>query len=240
MQKLSVVVPAYNEEKTIVQLLQKVKAVDLSKQRIIKEIIVVSDGSKDNTVSLAMSVPDIKVIELSKNQGKGAAVRAGIKHATGDIIIIQDADLEYDPNDYPLVLSPILEGKAKVVYGSRFLNLIREKKHGVIRKYKKAHFSAALGGRIVTHATNIIYRTGITDEPTCYKCFHSSIIKPMDIVSDGFNWEPEVTAKIAKQGIKIHEVPINYYPRSFDEGKKINWKDGFAALWTLVKYRFVD
>ncbi len=236
---LSVIVPAYNEEKTIAQLLNKVKKVDLSKQNVRKEIIVISDGSKDRTVELAKKVRGVKVIDKQPNQGKGSAVRRGIQEAKGDIIIIQDADLEYNPQDYSKVIEPILNGRALVVYGSRFLTLLKKnKKNSFIRKYKGAYTSAALGGRIVTIAANVIYGIKLTDEPTCYKCFKSSLIKSIEIDSDGFNWEPEVTAKIAKRKIKIHEVPISYKPRTFEEGKKINWKDGIEALWTLIRYKF--
>ncbi|MEK6928697.1 MAG: glycosyltransferase family 2 protein [Nanoarchaeota archaeon] len=235
---LSVIIPAYNEENTIIEVLNRVKKVNLEKYGIKKEIIVVSDGSTDNTMKYARSFKETKVIDNIKNQGKGAAVRKGIKYSTGDIIIIQDADLEYNPEEYYLILKPILEGKAEVVYGSRFLHLLkRPRETFFIRKYKRSGFMAALGGRIITIVTNILYRTNLTDEPTCYKCFKSSVIKSINIESNRFNWEPEVTAKIAKKGIKIHEVPIAYKPRTFQEGKKINWKDGFQAILTLLKYR---
>jgi len=240
MAVLSVVIPAYNEEKTIRKVLQMVKNVNLEKYKVKKEIIVVSDGSRDNTVSEAKKEKGVRVIEQKPNMGKGAAVRAGIQNSTGDIVIIQDADMEYDPNDYPLIIAPILEGKARVVYGSRFLKLVKEQKGHFLKKHKKGYTLAAIGGRIVTLAANLLFGTRITDEATCYKCFRSDVIKSIKIKSNKFNWEPEVTAKIAKKGIKIHEVPISYMPRTFEEGKKINWKDGFQALWTLFKYRFKD
>jgi len=232
---LSVVVPAYNESKTIINVLNQVKAVDLSYLGVKKEIIVVSDGSSDKTVELAKSVKGIKVIDLQPNQGKGAAVRRGIKEATGDIIIIQDADLEYNPAEFAKVISPILNKKAKVVYGSRYLEL--HKKNRFFIRHKGAYISTSLGVRVITILTNILYGTRITDEATCYKCFSSDVIKNIKIENNRFNWEPEVTAKIARKGIKIAEVPISYKPRTFEEGKKINWKDGISAIFTLIKYR---
>ncbi len=239
MNKLSIIVPAYNEEKTIVEILNRVKAVDLEKIGVEKEIIVVSDGSKDRTVERARTVAGVRIIANKHNQGKGGAVRDGIKHATGNIIIIQDADLEYDPNEYYRIIKPILEKKARVVYGSRFLSQKQKKRNLLFAKKKENAYSLAfLGGRIITLATNILYFTWITDEPTCYKCFRSDIIKNIKIENSRFNWEPEVTAKILKKGIKIYEVPISYNPRTFEEGKHINWKDGISALWTLLRYRF--
>lgn len=239
MAVLSIIIPAYNEEKHIEAVLQRVKAVDLTHLGLKKEIIVISDGSKDKTAEIARKSKRVKVIEQHPNQGKGAAVRRGILETSGDIILIQDADLEYNPEEYPNIVAPILEGRAQIVYGSRFLGA---KKSGFLfsHKHEQAYPLAYLGARIVTFTTNLLFHTNITDEATCYKCFKAEIIKNISITKNKFDWEPEVTAKIAKKGIKIYEVPISYQPRSFTEGKKINWKDGVQALSTLVKYRFYD
>jgi len=228
--KLSIIIPAYNEEKTIKKLLVLVKKANIGD--IKKEIIVVDDGSRDNTLHILRGVDEIKLISHKKNRGKGAATRTGIKHATGDIIIIQDADLEYDPNDYGKLIEPILQKKEKVVYGSRLLNK---------KKAKYSEFSFFVGGKIMTIATNVLYPSArLTDEPTCYKVFRSDILKGIDLKCKRFEFCPEVTAKVLKKGIRIKEIPISYYPRSIREGKKINWKDGLEGVWTLLKYRFVN
>ncbi len=238
MTVLSIIVPAYNEGKTIRKVLNTVKKVPLEKYGVKKEIIVVSDGSKDNTVKEARKVTGVKVIDNKINQGKGGAVRDGIKHATGDIIIIQDADMEYNPYEYYDIIRPILDGKAEVVYGSRFLTTNQQEKNKVfVQKHKNAYSLAFIGGRVITFFTNLLFFTHITDEPTGYKCFKSEIIKSITIENNRFHWEPEVTAKIAKKKIKIYEVPISYNPRTFEEGKKIHWRDGVEAIWTLIKYR---
>ena len=227
---LSIIMPAYNEENTIEEIIKKVLKVRLPK--IIKELIVVDDGSDDNTYDIVQKLQkrnkEIKLIKHDRNRGKGAAVRTGIRRSTGDIIIIQDADLEYDPNDYMSCIKPIIEKEAEVVYGSRLLK--KDKKMG--------RLDFLLGGMLVTFITNILYFTWLTDEPTCYKTFDAKVIKKIRIVSSGFEWEPEVTAKILKKGIRIKEVPISYFPRSKREGKKINWRDGIKAIKTLLKYRF--
>ncbi len=235
---LSIVIPAYNEEKTIVELLKRVKKVKLP-NNMKKDIVVVSDGSRDRTVALARSVSGVRVFDKQPNQGKGAAVREGIRQATGDILIIQDADLEYDPNDYPAIITPIIARTARVVYGSRYLRLRQERKARFVIKHQGAYVLTSVGSQIITACTNLLYGLHITDEATCYKCFETRLIKSIRITHDRFHWEPEVTAKIAKKGIKIHEVPISYAPRSYQEGKKIGWKDGLEALWTLLKYRLV-
>ncbi len=233
MKKLSIIIPAYNEERTIYQILEKIEQVELIDQ-IEKEILIIDDGSKDLTFEkcqqFATAHPNTNIHYHKQpyNQGKGAALRKGISLATGDWTIIQDADLEYDPEDYNPLLKWMIENKGKVVYGSRFLN--RVNKHSYFRFY--------LGGRLVSFTTNLLYRQHLTDEPTCYKFFDTQFLKSIPLVCKGFEFCPEVTAKVCKKGIKIHEIPIKYYPRSIAEGKKINWKDGLIAIWTLIKFRF--
>jgi len=233
MQKiLSIIMPAYNEEKTIAQIVEKIMAVNLL--NISKELIIVDDGSTDNTSNIVKNLQsrfnNISIFKLEKNSGKGAAVRVGIEKSKGHVIIIQDADLEYEPKDYAACIAPILEKRARVVYGSRLLPA----------KRKTGRFDFLLGGMMVTFVTNILYLAWLTDEPTCYKTFDADLIKSTPFKADGFDWEPEITAKILKKGNKIVEVPINYYPRKKSEGKKINWRDGIKAIWTLFKYRFVN
>jgi dolichol-phosphate mannosyltransferase len=234
---LSIVVPAYNEERTIAAVLEQVRAVDLGPLGVDKEIIVVSDGSSDATVALARAQPGVEVIEYHPNRGKGAAVREGIRAATGQIVLIQDADLEYEPRDYLNLLPPLLEERARVVYGSRILGFERDFGGRFVRRHDGAYRSAYLGGRLVTMATNLLYGSRLTDEPTCYKCFRADVIKGIVIEHDGFDWEPEVTAKVLRMGIDIVEVPIAYHPRTFAEGKKIRFSDGVSAFMTLARYR---
>jgi dolichol-phosphate mannosyltransferase len=224
---LSVLIPAYNEVHNIQNILNKIGEVNIP-----KEIIVVDDGSTDGTRELLNTLKSdtIKVIFHEKNQGKGGAIKTAIAHSKGDIILIQDADLEYDPQDYYKLIPVIESGKEKVVYGSRFLN----------KQNKHSYFSFFLGGQVVTWITNILYFQTLTDEPTCYKVFDAKLLKSIKLNCSGFEFCPEVTAKIAKLGYKIPEVPISYYPRSISEGKKINWKDGVEAIWVLFKYRFVN
>lgn len=225
--KLSVVIPVYNEHTYLPELIKRVEQV----RQFEKEIIIVDDGSRDGTRDFLDSVKNhYKVIYHEKNMGKGAAVKTGIRHATGDIIIVQDADLEYDPKDYPALVQPIIEGRAKVVYGSRFLS---EKR---IIRYKLNW----LATKLLNYMVLLLYFHHITDEPTGYKIFEADFIKTITITGCRFEWEPEVTAKILKRGVKIHEVPIAFYPRSFEEGKKIGFKDGVQAIWTLIKYRFIN
>ncbi|HLC80871.1 MAG TPA: glycosyltransferase family 2 protein [Candidatus Nanoarchaeia archaeon] len=240
--RLSIVIPAYNEEATIAQLIELVKKVDLKQYGVEKEILVIDDGSKDETIEIVNNISGVKLIVREKNGGKGAAVKTGIEQATGDIIIIQDADLEYDPQDYYKCIKPIIDGRAKVVYGSRFLSeeQKRANKFFLKSKHEKAYNTAYLGGRFLTLLANTLYWSGITDEATCYKTFDAKLIKSIKINGNRFEWEPEILAKVRKRGEHILEVPISYYPRTFEEGKKINWKDGVQAIWTLVKYRFVD
>jgi glycosyltransferase involved in cell wall biosynthesis len=242
--KLSIIIPVYNEEKTVKELISIVKKVDT--KDVSKELVVVDDGSKDNTVNILKNITGIKLIIHKKNAGKGAAVRTGIKHSTGDIIIIQDADLEYNPNDYYKLIKPIIDKKTKVVYGSRYLSAEQKRSNWLIAsnflkaKHTKAYFTAYLGGRFLTFLANFLYRGNITDEPTCYKVFKADVLKSINLKCKRFEFCPEVTAKVLKKGYKIFEIPTPYKPRSFEEGKKINWKDGLEAIWTLIKYRFVD
>ena len=227
--KLSVIIPVYNEEKTIEEVIEKVRNVPVE-----KEIIVVDDGSTDRTVNILKKIEsknyeDVKIIFKKKNEGKGSAIREGFKKVKGDVVVIQDADLEYEPMDWLKMLKVMEEKKAYVVYGSR-----------VLGKSKKSSFVFYLGGRILSLITNFLYQAGITDEPTCYKMFRREVIENINLRCKGFEFCPEITAKVRKKGYKIYEVPIQYHPRSIKEGKKIRWKDGFIAIWTLIKYRFIN
>jgi glycosyltransferase involved in cell wall biosynthesis len=224
--KLSVVIPVYNEKKSLLEILRRVLSAPVE-----KEIIVVDDFSTDGTRDLLRDLEkqEFKVLYHEKNQGKGAALRTGFRHATGDFVIVQDADLEYDPNEYPKLLQPILNGAADVVYGSRF--------SGQRKNMTSLH---TLGNLFLTGMTNIFFRTSITDMETCYKLFKRETIQGIPIECNRFNFEPEITAKLLKRGLRIVEVPIAYSGRSSSEGKKITWRDGFSAVWTLIKYRFTD
>lgn len=225
--KLSVIIPVYNEKANIAAVIDAVKSVDLP-----KEIIVVDDGSTDGTSDILERYRDDETIRIHSsmlNFGKGTAIRVGLKYASGDIIIIQDADLEYDPQQIPDLIEPIVQGKAEVVYGSRFRGSIKGMK-----------FANRLANRILVLTANILYRAGITDEATCYKAFRSDLVKSLELRCERFEFCPEVTAKLRKRGVRIHEIPIRYAGRNVEEGKKITWKDGFEALWTLIKYRFTD
>ncbi len=229
--KLSIIIPVYNEEATLRELLKRVRAVHVD--GVEKEILVVDDGSTDNSRRILREEAergDIRVFYHPVNRGKGAAIRTALDHVTGDIVLIQDADLEYDPREYPVLLQPILEGRADVVYGSRFLGGPR----------KAMLFWHMVGNKVLTFVTNLLYDTILSDMETCYKVFRTEVIKPLRLRSRRFEFEPEVTAKVLKRGIRIYEVPISYTGREYHEGKKITWKDGITALWTLIKYRFVD
>jgi len=229
--KLSIIIPAYNEEETIYQLLERVDSINFG---INSEVIVINDGSTDKTLKRASKArkefKNIKVISYPKNRGKGHAIRRGIKESDGDIIVIQDADLEYDPEDLRKLIKPILSGNYKVVYGSRML--------GNITGFNIP--SHRLGNKILSFITTILYFRKITDMETCYKMMTKDVIKNIKLNSRGFELEPEITAKILKSGHNILEIPINYTSRSFEEGKKINWKDGVKAAYCLIKYRFFD
>ena len=229
--KLSIIIPVFNEEKTVEKLIEEVWKVELP--QVEKEIIVVDDGSTDATPEILKRVknryPELKVVFKKKNEGKGSAIRRGLKEVTGDLVVFQDADLEYDPRDYPLLMKPILEGKADVVYGSRFLG-----PHRVLL------FWHLIGNIFLNLVTNFLYNTTLTDMETCYKMFRSDVIKNLPLKARGFEIEPEITAKILKRGYRVWEVPISYNGRGYEEGKKITWKDGFVALYTLFKCRFRD
>lgn len=226
--KLSVIIPCYNERTTVATVIQRVRAVNLA-----HEIIVVDDGSTDGTREVLAEVEpgdDLRIVLHDHNQGKGAAVRTGFKAATGDVLLIQDADLEYDPREYPVLLRPIEEGITKVVYGSRFLGGPR----------KAMFFWNMVANRTLTLVTNILYNAILSDMETCYKVFRTDIVRDIPLRSRRFDFEPEITAKVLKRGHRIYEVPISYNGREWDEGKKITWKDGVIAMWTLFRYRFTE
>ena len=227
---LSIIIPVYNEKRTISTVLSIVKNVKLPK--IKKEVVIVDDASTDGTQEVLKKIKDksIRVFYHKKNSGKGAAVRTALKHIKGSMVLIQDADLEYDPNEYPSLIKPILEGKAKVVYGSRLLG----------KKSRYSKFAYYVAGRSLTLLSNILYGINITDEPCGYKVFSSDVIKNIDLKCKRFEFCPEITAKISKKGIKIFEIPSSYSPRSREEGKKIKFRDWLEAVYTLIKYRFVN
>lgn len=223
--KLSIIIPSYNEDETILGIIDKVKEQHIGD--VSKEIIVVNDGSTDKTEDLLNKVRGIKLISYKKNSGKGFAIREGLKNATGDIVLIQDADLELSPEDYPALIKPIVEGNYEVVFGSRILGGY---------KFRKSPFY--YGGRLVTFVANVLYGIKITDEPIGYKVFKTRVIKSLNLRCERFEFCPEVTAKIARKKIPIFEVPVRYVPRKKTEGKKLKSWDGFQAIWTLLKYRF--
>jgi len=225
--KLSVIVPVFNERTTVVEIMRRMRAVELP---IDREFVIVDDGSSDGTQQVLNQLGDstVKVVKHPANRGKGAAIRTGLEHVTGDLVLIQDADLEYDPEDWPKLLAPIFRGKATVVYGSRFT--------GERRNMLFLHW---IGNRMLSLTTNLLYNTTLSDMETCYKLFDRRVLDGVTIRSNRFDFEPEITAKVLRQGVRIYEVPISYTGREFDEGKKITWRDGFAALYALVKFRFV-
>jgi len=225
--KLSIVIPCYNEINTIEAIVQQVLTVDLPLER---ELVIVDDCSRDGTrdyLNTLKTNQNVKVVFHEVNKGKGAALRTGFEHATGDIIIIQDADLEYDPNEYPKLLRPILNGKADVVYGSRFAG---GESHRVL------YFWHSLGNRFLTFMSNMFTNLNLTDMEVCYKVFKKEILNQITLQEDRFGFEPEFTAKIARLDCAIYEVGISYYGRTYDEGKKINWRDGVRAIYVILKY----
>ncbi|HVM67724.1 MAG TPA: glycosyltransferase family 2 protein, partial [Acidimicrobiales bacterium] len=222
----SVIVPVFNERTTLNEIIRRMRTVDLPMDR---EIIIVDDGSDDGSDKVLGALQDstVRVIRQPVNQGKGAAIRTGLEVARGDLVLIQDADLEYDPEDWPKLLNPVLRGRAKVVYGSRFTG-----------ERKNMLFWHWVGNRFLSLVTNLLYNTTISDMETCYKLFDRTVLDGITIKAERFDFEPEVTAKVLRRGYRVYEVPVSYNGREFDEGKKITWKDGIGALRALVKYRF--
>lgn len=233
--KLSIVIPVFNERKTINEILRRVLEVKIP-AGLKKEIIVVDDGSTDGTVVQLKRFKEIKKIFHKQNQGKGAAVRNGINNATGDIIIIQDADLEYDPSYYSILLKPILQNHAEIVYGTRLVNYPLN----LWGKNKTVLPTHLIANKVLTALTNLLYGANLTDMETCYKVFRRTCLNGINLRSKGFEFEPEITAKFLKKGYQIIEVPIKVKPRTHQEGKKISWLDGFKAIFALLKYRVYD
>jgi glycosyltransferase involved in cell wall biosynthesis len=249
--KLSVLIPCYNELATIREIVDRARMVDIRLRVrdgrfglpvmqdgtvefvVDKEVIIVDDGSKDGTCDILPELarlPGVFVYYHAQNQGKGAAVRTAIEKATGDVMLVQDADLEYDPRDYPNLLQPIIENRTKVVYGSRFLGGPR----------KAMFFSHMMGNKLLTLFTNVMFDTILSDMETCYKVFTREVAEKLHLKSPGWGFDPEITAKILKRGYRIYEVPISYTGREFNEGKKISWRDGLTVMWTLLKYRLTE
>ncbi|MEK7747364.1 MAG: glycosyltransferase family 2 protein [Elusimicrobiota bacterium] len=227
--KLSILIPAYNEASTLETLVERVRKVDLPLER---EIILVDDGSTDGTADIARSLADsqTRVLFHERNRGKGAALRTALAQASGDFVLVQDADLEYDPKDYARLLEPLLDGRADAVYGSRFLG-------GPHRVLLFWHY---LGNAFFTLLTNLLYNVNLTDMGVCYKAFRTEALRAIPLESDRFGFEPEVTAKACKRRLRLYEVPISYSGRTYAEGKKITWKDGLTYLWCLLRYRLAD
>lgn len=223
---LSVIVPVFNERSTVAEVIRRIRAVELP---LSIEVIVVDDGSSDGTDKVLAAVGDstVRVLSHPQNKGKGAAIRTGLEACRGDLVLVQDADLEYDPEDWPKLLDPVLRGKARIVYGSRFT--------GERKNMLPLHW---IGNRILSLVTNILYSSTLSDMETCYKLFDRRVLEGITIESDKFDFEPEITAKVLRRGFRIYEVPISYAGREFTEGKKITWRDGFGALRALIRFRF--
>lgn len=230
MKKITILIPIFNEVNTLKTILQKVE--EASFCGLEKEIILIDDFSTDGTREILQDLGDkYKIFYHDKNLGKGAALRTGFEHMTGDITVIQDADLEYEPVDYEPLVRLILDGKADVAYGSRLSGG---------KPSRSFMFTHLLGNKVLTLMTNILYNTTLTDMETCYKAFRTEFIKGIEIKSNRFDFEPEITAKVLKRGARLYELPISYYGREYNEGKKITWKDGFHAILALIKFRFTD
>jgi glycosyltransferase involved in cell wall biosynthesis len=225
--RISVVVPVFNERETILEVVARVRRALADREL---ELIVVDDGSTDGTREALRAAADIRLIEHAHNQGKGAALRSGFAAASGDVVIVQDADLEYDPRDYPRLLEPIEDGRADVVFGSRFLG----------GPHRVLFFWHYLANKLLTWISNAFTNLNLSDMETGYKVFRRSVLSRIHLRSDRFNFEPEITAKVAKTRCRVYEVPISYSGRTYDEGKKIGARDGLAALWAIIKFRFVD
>jgi len=221
--RVSVLIPVYNERDTVAETIARVRASPVE-----KEIIVVDDASSDDTAGIVASLagPDLKLVRQLRNQGKGAAIRRGLEEVSGEIVLIQDADLEYDPADYPALIAPILAGEAAVVYGTR------------APRFEGMRWPHRVFNWVAARLANLLYRAGITDEATCYKVFRTEVLRAIPLRCRRFEFCPEVTAKVRKRGLAIREVPVSYHARSVGAGKKIRWWDGVIALWTLIKYRF--
>jgi glycosyltransferase involved in cell wall biosynthesis len=223
---LTVIVPVYNERTTVTEILRRVRAADVP---LVVQVVVVDDGSTDGTDKVLTAVEDstVRVVTHEVNRGKGAAIRTGLTEAQGDLVLIQDADLEYDPADWPRLLDPVLRHKAVIVYGSRFT--------GERKNMLPLHW---IGNRFLSLVTNVLYSSTLSDMETCYKLFDRRVLEGLTVVCDRFDFEPEITAKVLRRGFRIYEVPISYAGRELHEGKKITWRDGFGALKALVKFRF--